>query len=211
MTTCGLAKARFCRPCEVLGSAGAQAAASGAQLERSSAAQHRRAKKQGGWSVGNWNLATVLCWELLHLLKLPWYFNNRKWFNRPSGRQQHWYSWVRATHIIAYNFLARQFSFRIKGRTYFVPPFIPACSHSLSGLSFCVPWLQMYCGSSLQYSLFVAWDQGRSREKASHHICRTQRSPFLPFCCIRRSAQVEPVASTSIRQEQLFCSTFCAQ
>lgn len=80
-------KPGFAEP--VLGSAGAQAAASGVQLERSSTAQHRRAKKQGGWSVGSWNLAMVLCWEFLHLQKLPWYFNNWKWFNSPSGRQQH--------------------------------------------------------------------------------------------------------------------------
>lgn len=134
-------------------------------------------RSRDGEVIASWNLATVLCWTFLHLQKLPWYFNNCWWFNGPSGRQQHWYSWVCATHIIAHDALVRRLSFRNQGGTYFVPPSIPACSHMLACLSFCVPWLQLYCLSSLQYSSFRAGDQGRCREEASCvHLQDTDKS-----------------------------------
>lgn len=152
----------------------------GLQLEWSGAAECRRGKERGGWSVVSWNMAKVLCQAFMHLQELPWYFNNYRWFNGPSGRRQHWYIWVRATHIIACDILVRQLSSRNQGGTYSVLPFIPACSHVLAGLSFCVPLLQMYCVSSLQYFSFTAGDQGRCREKVNCVPCSMWTSLSLP-------------------------------
>lgn len=104
-------KAWLCRAHRVLG----MAAAWWALLEGRSASEGRKVKEQGGWSFVSWNLATGLHWAFLHLQKLPWYFNNCGWFNGSSGRQQHWDSWVCATHITAHSFVVRQCSFRNQG------------------------------------------------------------------------------------------------
>lgn len=148
--------------------AGAECATSGALLEGRGAAESRKVKEQGGWSIVSWNLATGLHWAFLHLQKLPWYFNNCGWFNGSSGRQQHWYSWVCATHITSYSFVVRQFSFwdqeeptlcLLVYHVYHVNICCQVCPFMFT--------LQMCCVSSLQCSSLIAVEQGRCREKAN--------------------------------------------
>lgn len=161
-------KTWLCRACSVLGTAGAGCATSGALLEGRGAAESRKVKEQGGWSIVSWNLATGLHWAFLHLQKLPWYFNNCGWFNGSSGRQQHWYSWVCATHITSYSFVVRQFSFwdqeeptlcLLVYHVYHVNICCQVCPFMFT--------LQMCCVSSLQCSSLIAVEQGRCREKAN--------------------------------------------